>query len=286
MPLDTSLPESASPRTAALLDGLSALFRRLHASATVAARLDVDATQASQRLAFRTARRRAAFEITTREALPGHEADVALALRALQGDAAAVREVRAQVEGLVISRIHARGLGAYEDELLGLIMSRLWDKLALYKGRASLRTWSWTVADRFLRNWLRDRKVEWRRLATLDGAGDVPGGVKAEHLAAGRAFEADQSLLADERAREARWLVERIHEVAERQIATRRLRAADWHLVQQVVVNGEHYDALAREHGTTPGNLRVRVFRALESLRGPLRTALGRDVEDYFGGAE
>lgn len=271
-------PESNAARS--LLRDLVAAFGSLRAAPDVDRALDALAESAAAQLGARAWRRRARFEILPREALPQHADDVGIALRALQGDVGAARAVRAKVESLVIGRIHARGLGAHEHELLGLIMSRVWDKLSLYHGKASLQTWAWRVTDNFLRNWIRDQRVQARHLVPLDGADGA--GVNSEHFAATPAFDADSPILADEHARRARVLVARVTQVAEQRIADKRLKPSDWNLVLQVVVNGEHYDVLAQEYGTSPGALRVRVFRVLEGLRQSLRDAMGDDVHALF----
>lgn len=272
--------ERESSDAQSLLRDLIYAFGSLRAAPDVARALDALADSAAAQLAARAWRRRARFEILPREALPQHAEDVAIALRALQGDAGAAREIRTKIESLVIGRIHARGLGAHEYELLGLIMSRVWDKLALYHGKASLKTWAWRVTDNFLRNWIRDQKVQARYLVPLDGPDGA--GVSSERFPAATAFDADSPVLADEHARRARVLVARVTQVAERRIAEKRLKASDWRLVQQVVVDGEHYDVLAQEYGTSPGALRVRVFRVLEGLRQSLREAMGDDVHALF----
>src|SRR5579884_1317304 len=165
--MSTNAPLDAE-RATPFVNGVGRLLRGLRASAGVAAAIDREIDRVAARLASRAYRRRAEFEIVIREAAPSvHAADIALADRALQGDPAAARAIRDQIEGLIVGRIHAQGLGAHEDELVGLAMSHFWRKLPRYAGKASLRTWAWTVTDRFLFNWMRDTKLAAQRFPSL-----------------------------------------------------------------------------------------------------------------------
>jgi RNA polymerase sigma factor (sigma-70 family) len=252
---------------------LADLFGSLRAPSDVARR-QIDARQTiAERLAARTRRQRLRYDVSGREAPPSPVPDVVLAGRALEGDSDAVKAIWNSVQGIVVGRIYAMGLSRYEDELTELVMARIWDKLALYKGsaQASLRTWAWTVTGNALRNWIRDQKTR-RRVVSID-EGEGPTG----NLAAPDRFAADYDLVEAERQARCRHMLDRIARVA-----ADTLRPEEWTLVQRVVVRGERYDSIAAELGELPGTLRARVFRALNRLRGPLIEELGDDAKEYF----
>jgi RNA polymerase sigma factor (sigma-70 family) len=249
-----------------LVDAFSGLQGGLDAS-SVAGRV-------AERLSGATARRVARRDVIGFEAPPVLSPDVELAARALEGDSGAVREILQNVQGVVIGRIYAMGLARHEDELLPLVMDRVWDKLPLYRGTAaaSLRTWVWTLTGNTLRNWMRDQKTARRRNVPIEGTDD-----RKLELPAPSHFAADYSVAERERQASRRHMLERIARVA-----AETLRPEEWTLIQRVIVRGEKYEVIARELGELPGTLRARVFRALKRLRGPLVAELGQEAREYF----
>ena len=266
-------PEQEGREAAALglLQTLDAITRSLTPSARVERTLRERAATYAATLMQRLRRRRTRPEVFgLGEA--AHQADLALAAAAVSGDARAVDAVRQRVQSIVLSRIYAMGLGWNEDELLPSIMDRIWDKLPLYRGQASLPTWAWAVACNYLRNWQRDVGSREARSVTLDGDGAAAKAVVAPP-------EDAPSYPVEEMEREVRGrrLFERVAEVARQE-----LRPDEWELIQRVIVRGEEYAAIAGEQRERPGTLRVRVFRALNRLREPLQKELGRDAREYL----
>jgi RNA polymerase sigma factor (sigma-70 family) len=251
-----------------LVDAFAGLRSTARSAATVRESTPAVATGLAERWS-RYARR---YDVSGLEAPPAPTPDVALATRALEGDSAAVREIWQNVEGVVLGRIYAMGLARHEDELLPLVMDRIWDKLSLYTGsaQASLRTWVWTLTGNTLRNWMRDQKTARRRSLPVDGVGAQP-------LPAPPQFAADYDLAESERQASRRRMLDRIARVA-----ADTLRPDEWNLVQRVLVRGEKYDVIAKELGELPGTLRARVSRALQRLREPLMKELGREAREYF----
>lgn len=164
------------------------------------------------------------------------------------------------------------GLGRNEDELLEAIMDRIWDKLPLYRGQASLPTWAWTVASNYLRNWQRDVGSRYARTTAIDA--DARSG---NTVAAPPEDAASYSMEETDRQERGRRLMARVSEVAAQQ-----LRPDEWELIQRVIVRGEEYATIATEQNERPGTLRARVFRALNRLRGPLRQELDDEAGEYL----
>lgn len=197
--------------------------------------------------------------------------DLAAASRALAGEAYAVAALQMTFRGVVITRIWRAGLGWNEDELLGLGVDRLWDKLPLYSGGSSLRSWAWVVTLNYLRNWKRDALLNRLRTVSLDQyaeSADVP---------APREFDPDFALDRAHAHARVRQLVMRIVSHASAQ-----LRPDEWELVQRVVVHGHPYALIAAERHELPGTLRARVFRALSRLRATVAAELGSDAVEYL----
>ena len=272
------MDNESNPSTAVAFDPdllvklLSQLAVDLRGRRGVTERLRSKVADVAAMLLKRTRKRRASHEITLREALPQHAADMLLVSRALQGDNKAADEIRRQTEGLVISRIYAMSLGWNEDDLLELVIGRIWDKLALYRGDASLRTWAWTLTVNTLRNWRRDNAAEHRRTQRLSDEDDGRGTLTAPDTLA-----PDHDVQEGEQQDAARRMLARISEVA-----AQRLRPEEWELIQRVVMRGEPYATLAAEMNELPATLRARVHRALNRLREELRRELGDVASEYF----
>lgn len=256
--------------SADVLRALRAVVRSLAPNAATDRLLRTRAATWARRLARR--RRRPGIDVFGYGVESRHEADLEMVSKALAGDTAAVDGVRHRVQAVVLSRIHAMGLGWNEDELLPSIMDRIWDKLPSYRGQASLPTWAWTVACNYLRNWQRDIGSREVHSTALDADRTAAHALTAPP-------EDAPSYALEERERQARrrQLLARVAEVARQE-----LRPDEWQLIQRVVVRGEDYATIAGEQSELPGTLRARVFRALNRIRVPLREELGEEAAEYF----
>lgn len=245
---------------------LTRLFGGLPAPRDLAARWDAATASIAEALERRARRRRARFDLFLREAAPAHVADLALAVRAQQGNADAVVEIRRLLQPVVVARVHGARLGWNEDELVHDALGRIFDKLGSYRGGASLRTWGGRVTQNYLLNWLRDSRTRQRVEVPLETG---PGG-EERTVPGDAAASPERSVLHDERAER---LARLAGELA--RLAAAALAPDEWELVLQVVIDGTPYQEIGTRTGVKPATLRVRLFRAVAKLRATALAANG-----------
>jgi RNA polymerase sigma factor (sigma-70 family) len=274
----TALPTATPPAAAddAFFDVLVRAFEALRPRPSLVDRLRERAAAIAADLARRARRRRAQFDLFLREAPPAHVADLALAVKAQQGNRDAVLELRQRLEPVVLRRIYAYNLGWNEEELTELVFDRIWDRLPQYRGDGSLRGWAGTVTFNVLKNWIRaeDARPQMVAVEHPDRAVAYGARVGVEEAFATRE-RPDVALETLEHEARLRDVVARIVRVAQRVLSE-----SDWALLQRQIVDGVSYQALSTESGRTEGALRKRRFDALKKLRAALLADYGPDFLD------
>jgi RNA polymerase sigma factor (sigma-70 family) len=243
---------------------LAGVFNALRAGATIISRIDERASVIAAELARRARRRRAQFDLFLRDAPEAYVADMALSVKAQQGNTAAVVEIRRLLEPVVIKRIYAYNLGWNEVDLVEMVFDRVWDKLSTYRGQAALRTWGGTLASNALKNWIRsqDAKPEHVR---IDSRSEDVRGLAGE-------WTPDGALDQDEREEQLKSLAGNLSAIAQSVLSP-----GDWELLQRQIIEGQSYAELSAETGKSLVALRKRRFDAIRKLREAVLARYGDD---------
>jgi RNA polymerase sigma factor (sigma-70 family) len=238
------------------------VYDALRTAPSVVARLDARASAIAGDLARRARRRRAQFDLFLREAPPQHAEDLALAVKAQQGNGEAVREIRRRLEPVVVRRIYSYNLGWNEEDLVERVFGRVFDKIATYRGQASLRTWGAIVTLSVLKNYLRTADKEPKHVA-LDGP--------ATEIADERfGIRPDGVIEQGERQQQLKRFASGIGAVAAEALTPRERRA-----VFDPITDGVTDVELARALAVEPNALRQIRFRAMKKLRAALLERFG-----------